>query len=266
MRIEGIRRVIRSALGYNTRLYGAGASALDLLSVWSKEGLKTYSLLRRLRTGSPGPSAAVPVTLRNIRFPILVRPGTEDVATVVNNIIREEYGDFQSPADPGFMIDAGANIGDTAAYFLSRFPRLKVIALEPDPSNYALACDNLRPYGERAVLLQKALCGTDQQLRFGGDSTGASVRAEGFAVEGVSIPTLLKEYLIPRVSILKLDIEGAEELVFSSSPETWLSAVDLLIIEIHGPSNLELVSRALQRNGFSMRRFRSVWYCQPTSR
>ncbi|MHB1326346.1 MAG: FkbM family methyltransferase [Thermoleophilia bacterium] len=180
---------------------------------------------------------------------------------IISTILREEYGQFQPAIDPEWMIDAGAYIGDTSAYFLSRFPRLRLVALEPNPPAFEMARQNLAPYGDRAILLPNALWATDQRCRFEGGFGEASIQATGREVEATSIPALLDKFAIPRLGILKMDIEGAEEAIFASSPEGWLACVDLLIIEIHGPAAQDIVSRALQENGFSMRQYKSVWYC-----
>jgi len=248
-------------MGSQSRLYRAGSAVIDFVSVARKEGLETSMTLRRLQASTAPPLPAVPVTFRGMRHPLLVRPGTEDAGMVTSTIVREEYGQFEPAVDPEWMIDAGTYIGDTSAYFLSRFPRLKVIALEPNPPAFEMARQNLAPYGGRATLLPKALWTGDQRLRFGGDFGGASIQATGCEVEATSIPSLLNEFAIPRLDILKMDIEGAEELIFASNPEGWLARVELLIIEIHGPAAQSVVFRALQQNGFTTRQYRSVWYC-----
>ena len=262
--MEAVRRLIRGVLGDNSLFYKVGARFLDFISVTRKEGIRTWFALRQLEAGSSGPPPRVPVTLSKLQYPIIIRPGTADVGTIINNVIREEYGHFKPAGDPEWMIDAGAYIGDTAAYFLTRFPKLQVIALEPNPPAYEMASQNLKPYGERAVLMKKGLWAGDQNLLFDGASTCASIRDKGFEIEGISLPTILERFSIARLNILKMDIEGAEKAIFSSNPEAWLDRVDLIIIEIHGPEITNLISHALQRNNFSMKQFRSVWYCRPS--
>lgn len=160
------------------------------------------------------------------------------------------------------MIDAGAYIGDTAAYFLSRFPSLKVIALEPNPENHEMAGLNLKPYGDRAVLLKKGLYADDGDYCFSGSSTAGSISKSGDKIECVSLPSLIRQFDIPRLDILKMDIEGAEEALFVKNPEVWLDRVNWLIIEIHSESILDVISRVLKEHGFSMTSYRSVWYCR----
>ena len=260
--MEFIRRTARSLLRSDTGLYKTGSILLDFLSTTSKEGIKCWNTLRELGEGNRKDGSPRSITLRKLNHPILIRPGTQDAGIIINNVIREEYGHFALPRDPKWMIDAGAYIGDTSAYFLSRFPSLKVIALEPNPPTYEIAKQNLTPYGERAILLQKGLYSNEQVFCFSGEETSASIAKTGFKIDCTTILSLLEQYSIPCVDILKIDIEGAEYDVFLANPESWLDRIDLLILEIHAPHIKFLVSRVLNKNGFSMKQYRSIWYCR----
>jgi FkbM family methyltransferase len=259
--METVRIILHGALGARSPLYKLGSVLLAFASVTRKEGLGAWFALRAIETRNAPGLPPESVRLRALKYPFLLRPGTEDVGMIINTIIREEYGQFRLRLDPQWIIDAGAYIGDTSAYWLSRYPRLRVVALEPNPPAFDMAQQNLAPYGDRAVLLPKALYARDQYLKFGGEFGGASIQASGRDVEAISIPTLLEMFAIPRVNILKMDIEGAEEAIFASHSDTWLQHVDQLIIELHGTAAKAIVSRALQQSGFAMRQYRSVWYC-----
>lgn len=261
--MDTIRRVVRNLLGTNSRLYKAGATFLNFLSTTRKEGIRTWATLKELTEENQDNGSPRPVILKSLRYPILIRPGTQDAMTVTDNVIREEYGKFTPAKAPEWMIDAGAYIGDTTAYFLSRFPKLKVVALEPNPPSYEMAKHNLKLYGGRAILLQKGLFSTEQVHRFSGGGTGASITNSGFEIDCTTVLSLLERYSIPRVDILKMDIEGAEEAVFLSQPEVWLSHIELLILEIHSTHIKSLISSVLRENGFSMKQYRSIWYCRP---
>lgn len=264
--MELIRRAVRRILKPDSRLFRGGANVLDFLSTMRTDGYGTWCILKDLREGSQGDPLPRSVTLQSLTYPVLIRPGTQDADTIINNVIREEYGQVTPPSPPKWMIDAGAYIGDTSAYFLSKFPDLKVIALEPNPPSYEMAKRNLRPYGERVILLQSGLSSTDGVARFSGDGTGAWIAGAGFEIECTTVLSLLERYQIPRVDILKMDIEGAEEAVFSSQPQAWLSRIDMLIIEIHGPHIRSLISRVLSDSGFSIKKYRSIWYCRSGQR
>jgi hypothetical protein len=47
-----------------------------------------------------------------------------------------------------------------------------------------------------------------------------------------------------------LDIEGAEKAIFATNPEEWLDRIGLLIIEIHGPEILHVVSPCITKKQF----------------
>ncbi len=263
--MEILRRAIRSVLGYDSGLYRSAATFVDFWSTVSKDGVRTWRTLEEIKNGKRN-SEPCSIALNDLDHSILLRPGTSDVGTIVNNVIRQEYGHFALKRNPEWMIDAGAYIGDTSAYFLSKFPGLKVVAIEPNPENYNMARLNLQPYGDRAVLLKKGLYSSEKNQWFSGADTGGSIAQSGFEVECTTIPSLLERYSIQHVDILKMDIEGAEEAVFSSKPELWLGHIGLLMIEIHGPIIESLISRVLNANGFSMKRYRSIWYCQRESK
>lgn len=255
--MESVRRFVRALIG-RTPLYGWLSRATEWIAVVRTNGFRTWSTLSRLRRRRGDVTA---LRLRNLDHPLLVRPHPDDVITVINTIVREEWGRLGSDAAPRTMIDAGAYIGDTAAYFLSRFPALSVIALEPERENYALAAKNLAPYGSRAQLLEAGLWSADGQLGMAASFTNAVIDRAGSDVSVVSMPTLLARFGIEQLDILKMDIEGAESEVLSSGADAWLPRVRMVILEIHGEA-MTVVRPVLERNGFSMRRFRSVWYCE----
>ena len=66
----------------------------------------------------------------------------------------------------------------------------------------------------------------------------------------------------PRVSILKVDIEGAESVVFGSNYESWLGRVDNLVIELHGEKDREVFMRAIASEGFATSTSGEFFVCQ----
>ena len=259
--METLRQAVRGIFRPDSRVYKGAANFIDFLSTISEDGCKTWRILKRIEKGNRNDPPQT-VVFRNLTYPIFIRPGTQDVHTIINNVIRKEYDQVHLNYSPEWMIDAGAYTGDTTAYFLSRYKDLKIIALEPNPPSHSMAKLNLEPYGKRAILLQKGLYIKDGEASFSGDSTAASIGQDGFKIDCTTISSLIEQYSIPRINILKMDIEGAEEEIFNSNPETWLKHVGLLIIEIHGTHMLPMIRRVLAGNGFSMKQYRSVWYCQ----
>jgi FkbM family methyltransferase len=265
--IELVRRSVRRALGAHSNVYRCGAKTFEFFAVVWKEGVLTWLQLKKLGSSARvEPNGAVePIKLKSLQFPIFVRPRAEDVLTITDNVVRAEYGNFSPASEPKWMLDAGAFIGDTAAYFLSRFPGLRVIALEPDPANFAVAQINLRPYGERVFLINQGLFGIEESFSLRGSGTGGALDMIGGPIKCTTIRKILDDYGIPNIDILKMDIEGAESSVFAESPESWLGNVSNLIIELHGPERTRFVHKVLADHGFSVRQYRSLWYCSRSS-
>ncbi|HEY7772650.1 MAG TPA: FkbM family methyltransferase, partial [Marinagarivorans sp.] len=51
-------------------------------------------------------------------------------------------------------------------------------------------------------------------------------------VLGMTVDSLMVQFQLERIDILKIDIEGAEKEVFSDTSE-WLPKVDAMIVELH---------------------------------
>ena len=203
----------------------------------------------------PNPSALTTVRARSLQHPFTVRGGTTDVGEFVVTVCRSVYA-HGLPAGARVVFDLGANVGDTGAWFLSRYPDATVISVEPDDDNYAIAARNLAPYGERSVLVRAAVWCEDGhvRLRVNRDwKSGSRVEnAEGLAVDvpAISIPSLMRAYGIHEIDVVKCDIEGAEEQVFAVDPDEWLARTHVLCIEIHSAAAQALIDAATRRCGF----------------
>ena len=215
----------------------------------------------------------VSVKVRGVDHPLLVRPGTSDL-TIFNQIfVVREYEPLNDMEAPRLIVDAGANVGYSSAYFLSCFPTAQVIALEPDPDNAEVCRRNLEPYGDRARILMRAVWPHPARLtilRYGdlGDRLECGVQVmEGSLdlgalpeyvwtdrpvpageVEAIDLASVIEMAGLP-IDLLKMDIEKAECLVFGAEDLTWLLQVSNIAIELHGPEASEVFFKAL--DGFT---------------
>ena len=215
----------------------------------------------------------VSVKMRGVDHPLLVRPATSDL-TIFNHIfVGREYEPLNDMEAPRLIVDAGANVGYSSAYFLSRFPTAQIIALEPDPENAELCRRNLEPYGDRARLLMRAVWPHPARLtilRYGdlGDRLECGVQVmEGSLdlgalpeyvwtnrpvpsgeVEAIDLASVIEMAGLP-IDLLKMDIEKAECLVFGAEDLTWLLQVSNIAIELHGPEAGKVFFKAL--DGFT---------------
>jgi FkbM family methyltransferase len=264
MTLEWFRRIVRERLGYRSRPYRLASRLLTDGTTIAREGAGTFFILRKIRRSQASPRDAVPVRFRSLDHPILIRPGTCDLGAAVDNLVRLEYGRYPPRDAPRVLVDGGAYIGDTSAFFLSRYPGLTAWSLEPDATSFAAAVRNIAPYGTRAHVLQSALCAVSGQVCVSGTEIAARVGSgSGTTVPAITIEQLLE--IIPEkfIDILKLDIEGAETEIFEHSPERWLPFVGMIIVETHGPESSRAMEGAMRNNGWSIRRYRNLYYCWP---
>ena len=175
--------------------------------------------------------------------PITVRHGTSDKYVAIEALAHRQYSHLLSLRDVKTVIDAGANIGTATVFLLNSVPQCRVLALEPDPGNFAVLLENLAPYGPRAQALQMALWGSETPLviarvgfRDGAEwSTQVAEPGEdGVAeVDGATIASLCRKYDTGVIDILKIDIEGAERDVFASIDQATLRTARTIAGELH---------------------------------
>jgi FkbM family methyltransferase len=198
-------------------------------------GLKVVSGLRGHRALPRGKIYQVDVP--GLPHPIWLRAGTSDVRVLSQVLVAEEL-DFGLTETPSIIIDAGANIGISSAYFAVRHPTATVVALEIDRGNFELLRRNTASYPS-IVPLHRGLWSGRTRLAitnpmadcwaFRADE--ASDDAES-SIEAVGVADLLEEFGRP-IDLLKMDIEGAEKHVFATGCDAWLSHVRTIAIELH---------------------------------
>lgn len=183
---------------------------------------------------------------KRIEFPLLVRRDSSDTDVFDQIYIQQEYACLKDLNNIDLVIDCGANVGYSNAYFLSTFPQCRVIAIEPDSKNYAALQRNLAPYSDRAKLINAGIWSHTAELVISKDKYrdgrewSRQVRVceagEKADIQGVDLGSILSESGADRLSLLKMDVEGAEAVVFADNYESWLRQVDAIAIELHDDS------------------------------
>jgi FkbM family methyltransferase len=170
---------------------------------------------------------------------ITLRAGTSDIPTYHQVFIKKEYA-FRTSKMPAVIVDAGANIGLASILFANRFPKAKIIAIEPEKSNFELLRKNTACY-PNIVALRAALWNKNEEIslidpgfgHWGFITEQKNGRHAGKElVPAITIDRVMTEFGLEEISILKIDIEGAEKEVFSDS-SAWIDKVDSIIIELH---------------------------------
>lgn len=202
--------------------------------------------------------------------PVVGRYGTSDMNVFRQIFIEREHDWARSLPrlpDAPCIIDCGANVGYASVFFLRLFPTARVIAVEPDERNFAILAMNLRHTGARAVAIRAGVWShattlkcCDAPYRDGMEWSRQVVECvadDPAAFQAVSIGDLVRQANAPRINILKIDIEGAESVVFEDvDRQEWLDRTDAIAIELHddtifGPAS-EVFMRAIAGQGFQM--------------
>lgn len=199
---------------------------------------------------------------RCTRFPVWCRPGTSDLTMYAEIICHRAFRCLDGVRDATLILDCGANAGYSSAYFLSRYPQATVIAIEPDPDNFKLLERNLAPYVGRYQAIHSAIWShptgvvlSEDRLGVGNECarTVRPVRpGERPAMNTLDIGTILDRSGFERVSILKMDIEGAERLVFESNYERWLPRVDNIVIDLEDTECQRVFEKAIAGEDFEV--------------
>jgi len=167
---------------------------------------------------------------KTIGSDVFLRIPSSDVSTYGQVFLSSEY-DFECVNDPQFIIDAGANIGLVSILFASRFPKAKIIAIEPESGNYEMLKKNTESYNN-IYPMQAALWMENKPINlidpqhgnwgfwgFMTDDLDNNKPLTGIAksvVQGRTLDKIMDQYNCQKVDILKIDIEGAEREVFSA--------------------------------------------------
>jgi FkbM family methyltransferase len=240
-----------------------GALYGDFL-VMQRIGFRGMRKLKRFGTAGCSSFPLEVLALPNLAYPFWIRPGTSDAIEVTHTILRECYGQYRPNFSPRFIVDAGAYIGDSACWFLSRYPHATVIAVEPDPENFEVLVRNTSPYGTRVHCINAGLWFRDANLKVkdGGSKIGMYVNEVAPSesdCEALSPQTIVRRFNLPSIDIFKIDIEGAETALFAEDTTPWLSRCNLVYVDIHSNDADLSVATAARRHSFKCDRYREMY-------
>ena len=136
---------------------------------------------------------------------------------------------------PSIIVDAGAHIGMASILFTLKYPAARIIAIEPEPSNFAVLVKNTAAF-KMITPIQAAVWRENTEITLGPSTAhpkGAFQIVENGSqrVRAITIDKLMQEAGIDSIDLLKVDIEGAEIEVFESC--FWIKKVRVMAIELH---------------------------------
>jgi len=217
--IRRIRKFALRARQYLAAVDGAGAYACIIDELTGRERQRTVHIAGK---------------------DLLVRSSTPDLRVAISSLVDREYQEIRC-TDPKIIIDAGANIGTSSIYFAEKFPRARILALEPESGNFELLKKNVVHY-ENVVPIKAAIWGSVDRRVIQNRNTGhwgytvsdsqQAAVSTGQEIDCVTISGLMSEYDIDRIDLLKMDIEGGEKDVLENS-QGWIDSVEIMTVELH---------------------------------
>ncbi|MGA9779374.1 MAG: FkbM family methyltransferase [Verrucomicrobiia bacterium] len=166
----------------------------------------------------------------------LVLSGNSMDYRLFSDIFLYECYNLELCSEPEYIMDCGANVGISTRYFIKRYPKARIAAVEPDQRNYSLLQSNLEKCG--VITFKVALHNNRRHLRLTSDNLSSSSRRFDEAGSGseqvVAVPLqdLFAELRWPRIDLLKIDIDGGEFALFDTQ-DLWLSRVNVFVMEFH---------------------------------
>jgi FkbM family methyltransferase len=159
------------------------------------------------------------------------------------------------------IIDAGANVGYTSIFFLNKLDNAKIFGIEPSKTNMEMYKKNiiLNDYSENVIFYENALCGVvnkkfniDRSFRDGLDWGLFTQEDEFGLIRGITLNQIIFENKLNYISILKIDIEGAERFIFKEDGDLeFLNITKIIALEIHDEFNIRnTINEILYKRNF----------------
>ena len=199
-------------------------------------------------------------------YEVWIRPYTSDGKTFEQIFIRNEYECvveiyrqfFPDPAET--IIDCGANIGLASIWFFLRYPGTSFTVVEPFRESADLAEMNFNQCGlNKYTMLHGGVWNRDTTLMLNrvfrdGKEWSISLeesKGENRNINGYSLSKIVAN-IQGNIDILKIDIEGAEKVIFEDETATdFLHKVKCIAIEIHDELFIrEKIYSVLKENNF----------------
>ena len=247
-------KIIASNTWIALRRYGPRAAFFFLASNLRRRAGR----LRRLRHQLP---------LKGLQHPIHLREYC-DPFFFAQIFLEQEFAPMRA-LEISSIIDLGGNAGMASVWFLNAFTRAKVITIEANPDNFSSLEANLRPYGDRAIIIKGGAWWrrTPLALVRGRDEGVASVREalpgddSSILMDGWDVPALMARAGFDHIDLLKIDIEGGEVDLLLKAADRWLPHVRNLTIECHGARAEAALERALEPYIYQRQALGELTFC-----
>lgn len=191
---------------------------------------------------------------KSLRFEYLNR---DELRHSMSSLSEVFYSEIYSPlqVEGRTVVDIGANIGDSAIYFVLRGAS-RVVAFEPFPGTFGTASSNLRVNQMTTVVLRNAGLGVPGHVRLDPalrktTNLVAAPTSHGKEIEFVSLDDVVQT-LGASDAAIKIDCEGCEYETIEKASNATLRAFDQIMVEYHSLGYSRLRDK-LRGAGFRVR-------------
>ncbi|RBP48124.1 FkbM family methyltransferase [Roseimicrobium gellanilyticum] len=157
-----------------------------------------------------------------------------------------------------WFFDVGANLGLMSVPVLANNPRVKAVSIEPSPNSfpYLSKTREASAFRDRWNVVSKAVSNTKGVVDFvladsgnsafeGMKNTGRVDMTRTISVETIPLDDIWVEFGRPEVSLIKIDVEGAECLVLQGAEALLKQCRPMIILE-WTPANLGAYGLAVE--------------------
>ena len=186
----------------------------------------------------------------------ILLPDSASFLSAYKEIFVNKVYEFNSSSAQPRILDLGANIGLSILFFKRIYPKAIITAFEADPHIFSYLEHNVYGNGFKDVVLSnKAVWNENCVLKFHAEGADGGRVAEAgdekiVEIEAIDIRNVLEKQ---QFDFLKMDIEGAEEIVFPACKK-YLSGLNYIFLEYHSkPGQKQCLAEILglmAKNGF----------------
>jgi len=191
--------------------------------------------------------------LYNVKFGklkfVLRRNVVDDYWVFEGLLFADEYYPLRLKRSD-IVLDVGANIGIFTCKVALEVNH--VYSIEPEPNNFELLKKNVEINELKNVtLINYAVSDAEETLYF--ERTGGSAKAQkkGIPIKAKTLDSILEELGNPKITVLKMDIEGYEMKALSGFSK--YNYIREIIIETHSKELTEQVINKLSQWGMTVR-------------
>lgn len=159
------------------------------------------------------------------------------------------------------IIDAGANVGYTSIFFSNYLESVKIYGIEPSYTNleifnenrkFLTKPENVKTYYRALSEKSNMTFKIERDFRDKRDWAITTKEDDNGEIKSITIEEIIQENNLEYISLLKIDIEGAERFIFKKKNDfSFLKKTEIIAIEIHDEFQVrEEIYDILRMNGF----------------